>query len=164
MHSYQVMIVSPSFRRALLGALLPLTALTGFSAESEDFAALRAQVQQLEQQLKIVARKLELQEESSSASAASAPKVTMSDKGLTIASADNANWFKLHGLVQFDSRLFFNDGGLSNNSFVLRRARLINEGQFAKRFGYQLTTEFGGSAVSSVDANFTVAVNPALQF
>ena len=31
----------------------------------------------------------------------------------------------------------------ANNAFVLRRARLISEGQFAKNYGFQFATEFG---------------------
>jgi phosphate-selective porin OprO/OprP len=60
--------------------------------------------------------------------------------------------------------LFFNDNGITNNSFVLRRARLISEGTFAKNYNFQLVTEFGGSAVSILDANFGVNVSQALQF
>ena len=54
--------------------------------------------------------------------------------------------------------------GLNNNGFVLRRARVIAEGVFAKNYSFQLVTEFGGSAVSILDANFNIAVSPALQF
>src|SRR6185369_4726299 len=103
-------------RRALLGALLPITALTGVAADSQELAALRMEVQQLEQQLKVLAHKLELQEAANSAAAAAA-KVTVNDKGVTLASADNSNFIKLRALLQLDSRLFFNDGGgIANNA------------------------------------------------
>jgi phosphate-selective porin OprO/OprP len=151
-------------RHVLLGALLPLAAVPGFAAEAEELAALRTQVQQLEQQLKVLARKLELQEQAATAAAPATPKITATDKGVTIASADGANSLKIRGLVQLDSRLFFNDGGgIANNSFVLRRARLIAEGTFLKNYSFQLVPEFGGSSVSIVDANFTVALTPAAQ-
>jgi phosphate-selective porin OprO/OprP len=151
-------------RSFLAFAVIPAVAISSFGAEADDIAALRAQVQQLEQQLKIVSRKLELQEERAAATPP-APKISVTDKGVTVASADNANFIKFGGLVQLDSRLFFNDGGgLANNQFTLRRARLISQGQFAKNYGYLLTTEFGGSSVSILDAAFTVTVDPALQF
>jgi phosphate-selective porin OprO/OprP len=124
---------------------------------------LREQVSALEQQLKVLSRQIELREEAAAAAPA-APKVTISDKGLTVASADGANSIKFRGLVQLDSRLFFNDGGLVNNAFVLRRARIITEGTFAKNYSYQLVPEFGGNAASILDANFTVGVSKALQF
>jgi len=152
-------------RRLLLAGLVPVAAFSAFGAEADDLAALRAQVQQLEQQLKVLSRKLEIQDEAAAAAGPTTPKITANDKGITIASADNANFLKFGGLVQLDSRLFFNDGGgVANNQFTLRRARLISQGQFAKNFGYQLVTEFGGSAVSIQDANFTVNVSPAAQF
>jgi phosphate-selective porin OprO/OprP len=151
-----------SFLRAgLLAALLPSVALHAQPADRTELQALREQVQRLEQQLKVLSRQLEIKEE---AAAAPAPKITLNDKGFTLASPDGANAIKLRGLVQLDSRLFFNDGGeIANNAFVLRRARLIGEGQFAKNFGFQLVPEFGGSSVSILDANFTIAVAPALQ-
>jgi phosphate-selective porin OprO/OprP len=76
----------------------------------------------------------------------------------------------IRGLVQFDSRLFFGDNGIVNNALLLRRARLISEGTFAKIFSFQIVPEFGGggataaNAFSILDANVGVAVNSALQF
>lgn len=134
------------------------------AAESADLQALRAQVNALEQQLRILSRQIEIKEEAAVAAAPTTPKITISDKGFTLASPDGANSIKLRGLAQLDNRLFFRDGGgVVNNAFVLRRARLITEGQLAKNYGFQLVTEFGGSAVSILDANFTVAVTPSLQ-
>jgi phosphate-selective porin OprO/OprP len=48
---------------------------------------------------------------------------------------------------------------------VLRRARIISEGTFAKNFTFQIVPEFGGTgAVSVLDANIGVNVSKALQF
>jgi len=141
------------------------TALSAEPADSADLQALREQVRLLEQQIKIISRQIEIKDEAAAAAAPTTPKITINDKGFTLASADNANFVKIRGLVQLDSRLFFNDGGgISNNAFLLRRARLISEGQFAKNYGFQFVTEFGGSSVSILDANFTVGIDKALQF
>src|ERR1044071_8229526 len=87
-------------------------ALPGWGAaqpvDRAELQALRAQVQQLEQQLKVLSRQLELKEE---AAAPTLAKVTVNDKGYTLASPDAANSIRLRGLVQLDSRLFFDDGG-----------------------------------------------------
>jgi phosphate-selective porin OprO/OprP len=140
------------------------------AAANDELQAVREQIQQLEQKLRVLERKQELKDEDAAAAAKTAPKVTIGDNGFTLASADAANSIRLRGLVQLDSRLFFGDGGgVVNNSFVLRRARLITEGTFAKNFSFQLVPEFGGgsatgaSAVSILDANLGVAVSPALQ-
>jgi len=140
------------------------------AAANDELQAVREQIQQLEQKLRVLERKQELKDEDAAAAAKTAPKVTIGDNGFTLASADAAKSIRLRGLVQLDSRLFFGDGGgVVNNSFVLRRARLITEGTFAKNFSFQLVPEFGGgsatgaSAVSILDANLGVAVSPALQ-
>jgi phosphate-selective porin OprO/OprP len=149
----------------LISAATLASASSTLAADSADLAALREQVRALEQQVRVLARQIEIKEEAATAAAPTTPKITINDKGFTLASADNANFIKLRGLAQLDNRLFFDDGGgVVNNSFILRRARLITEGQLAKNYGFQLVTEFGGSAVSILDANFTVAVSPALQF
>jgi len=141
------------------------------AASSDELQALREQIQQLEQKLRVLERKQELKDDDAAAAAKTAPKITIGENGFTLASVDAANSIRLRGLVQFDSRLFFGDGGgVVNNSFVLRRARFITEGTFAKNFSFQLVPEFGGgsatgaSAVSILDANLGVAVSPALQF
>jgi phosphate-selective porin OprO/OprP len=153
---------------ALLTAVALSTSLVAAPVDSAELQALREQVQALEQQLKVLARQIELKEEAATAAAPTTPKITVNDKGVTLASADAANSLRLRGLVQLDHRAFFNDGGaaagLNNNGFVLRRARVIAEGAFAKNYTFQLVTEFGGSAVSILDANLGINISPALQF
>jgi phosphate-selective porin OprO/OprP len=153
---------------ALITAAVVSIHLSAAPADSADLQALREQVRALEQQLKVLARQIELKDEAATAAAPTTPKITVNDKGVTLASADAANSLRLRGLVQLDHRAFFNDNGaaagLNNNGFVLRRARLITEGVFAKNYSFQLVTEFGGSAVSILDANLGITINPALQF
>jgi phosphate-selective porin OprO/OprP len=153
-----------STRQLAFALLLLSTAVPRLSAaEGDDLKLLRDQIRALEQKLLVLERKQEIRDEAATAAAPTTPKITISDKGFTLASADGANAVKLRGLVQLDSRLFLNDGGITNNAFVLRRARLITEGQFAKNYSFQLVTEFGGSAVSILDANLGITISPALQ-
>lgn len=136
-----------------------------FAAESAELQALRQQVNALEQQLRVIARQIEIKEEAAAAAAPTTPKITVDDKGFTLASPDAANSIRLRGLVQLDSRVFFDDGGgILNNAFVLRRARIITEGVLAKNYSFQIVPEFAGTgAVSIVDANIGVAISPAFQ-
>ena len=156
------------FRLAIRSSLTLAMAFAGVNImraapSDQDLQALREQVQALAQQLKVISRQLEIKEEAAAAAAPTAPKITISDKGFTLASADAANSLKIRGLAQLDSRLFINDGGgVVNNAFVLRRARIITEGTFAKIYSFQFVPEFGGSSVSIVDANFSVAVDKSL--
>ncbi|MFI5337414.1 MAG: OprO/OprP family phosphate-selective porin, partial [Opitutales bacterium] len=156
----------PSTAAALLAAILALPLLPGPRAranETDELKQLRDQISQLEQKLQELERKQAGRDEAAAAAAASAPRITISDFGFTLASADRANVVKLRGHVQLDSRLFFGDQGVTNNAFVLRRARLISEGTFSKNYDFQLVTEFAGSSVSIFDANFTARLLPGLQ-
>jgi phosphate-selective porin OprO/OprP len=140
---------------ALLAVLTLPAALSATPAEKSELQELREQIRALEQKLLVLERKQEIQDE----------KVAVTDKGITLASADGANTVKLRGLAQLDSRLFFGDGGgVTNNAFVLRRARLILEGAFARNYSFQFVPEFAGSSVSIIDANFGVALSKALAF
>jgi phosphate-selective porin OprO/OprP len=147
---------------AILAAGVPALWAQTPPAQSE-IAALRAQIQALDQKLQELERKQ--QQTESAAASANAARITMNDRGLTIASSDAANNLRIRGLIQLDHRAFFADGGngLVNNAFVLRRARLIAEGQFAKLYTYQIVPEFGGSSPTILDANVGVALSPAVQ-
>ena len=158
-------------RRWLAGALA--TAVFGpggaggmAAADDTDaeIRALRGQINALEARLQQLEQRQQLQEQAAAAAAKAAPRVTVSDKGFALASADGTSALRLGGLVQLDSRLYFGDGGgVYNNSFVLRRARLIAEGALGRNYSFQVIPELGGSTVSLLDANFTVAPTGAVQ-
>jgi phosphate-selective porin OprO and OprP len=136
-----------------------LPAAAAAADQSAELRELRERFNALEQQLRVLARQIELKDEAAAAAAPSTPKITVNDKGVTLASPDAANSIRLRGLIQLDTRLFLDDApGLNNNAFVLRRARLISEGQFAKNYGFLLCTEFGGSSVSILDASLTIGL------
>lgn len=144
---------------ALLASLAFLPAV-----QADELSDLRATLQALEQKIAVLERKQEIRDEAAAAAAPTTPKITVNDKGVTLASADGANSVKLRGLVQLDARTFFNDGGIVNNSFVLRRARIIAEGTFARNFSFQIVPEFGGGSPTIVDANLGWTISPALGF
>ena len=145
------------FTPALLTALalaLALPASLPAADQSDELKLLRDQLRALEQKLLVLERKQEIQDE----------RVAITDKGYTFSSADATNSLRVRGLVQLDSRLFFNDGGSAvNNGFVLRRARTILEGTFGKIYSFQLVPEFGGSSVSILDANLGIAFSKGFQ-
>ena len=163
--------IVPSIAFALLSLPVALHADT-----QDEIQALREQIrlldqrlnqlQQQEQQLKDQQAAAAAKDSAEQATAATAPKITINDKGFTFASADGADSVRIGGLVQLDSRLFFDDGGgVLNNTFVLRRARPIVDGTFDKIYSFQFVSELGGtSAPSILDANLGIALNDALQF
>jgi phosphate-selective porin OprO and OprP len=131
-------------------------------ADRAELEALRAQVQKLEQELKLLSRQLEIKEAAAATAAPTAPKVTVTDKGVSFTSADGANTLKLHGLVQFDSRNYFGDHGATTNTFLIRRGRIFADGTFAKLYSFQVIPEFSGTP-TLIDANLTATLSPALQ-
>ncbi len=153
-------------RTALAAAAALLIALPRASADAttEEIKALREQIAALDQKLKVLERKQEIREEEAAAAAKHAAKVTATDKGFSIGSADSANTLRLRALIQGDARLFLDDGGIPNNdALVLRRARLGAEGVFNRIFEYQFVSEFAGSSTSVLDANINLVFDRKLQ-
>jgi phosphate-selective porin OprO/OprP len=139
--------------------------------ESDDIKALRAQIDSLEQKLDVLQQKQEISDQKAAAAAKAAPTASFTDKGFVFASADGADLLHLGSLVQFDSREFLGDGGgVANNSFILRRARIILDGKLDKIYSFQFVPEFGNgsggtaTAVAILDANLTIAPTQAVQF
>lgn len=160
--------------RAALLAALALTALASPALradESQDIKDLQAQIQALQEKLAVLARKQEIADDASAAAAKAQPKVSVSDSGLVVASPDSSSSIHVGSLVQLDSREFFQDGGgVLNNSFFLRRARILLDGKLDNIYSWVFVPEFGNgsggaaTAVAILDANVTIAPTQGLQF
>jgi phosphate-selective porin OprO/OprP len=157
----------------------PTFALANDSTELEE---LRALVQELDQKVKILARKNEVSEEDLANSKKSAPIVKAGTSGFSLGSADGKNEIKFRGLLQADHRHYFdgaNDvrnrsntraGSLDENGFhdaedtsLLRRVRPTIEGKVAGIYGFRFTPEFAGGSASVVDAYVDANLNPAFK-
>ncbi len=114
----------------------------------------------LDQRLRILERRLELQEEERAAIAKTAPKITIDQKGASFKSGDGNYELKLRGLLQGDARVFVGDSN-QNNTFLLRIARPTLEGSLGKLVAYRFTPEFAGDSASIVDAYADLRFNPA---
>lgn len=151
----------------LLFALTGFTAATApaFAAEADDIQALREQISQLDQKLKILERKQELKDEAAATAAKAAPKITVTDKVISIASGDGANFLKFHALVQADVRWFFNQSGAltANDAFLVRRARIFLDGQFNTNTTFLVIPDFAGSAPTLIDAYVNQAFTSQFQ-
>src|SRR3954470_22936218 len=96
----------PAALFAAFALLLARPAALHAADQSEEIKQLREQLRALEQKLLVLERKQEIKDEAAAAAAPTTAKVTATDKGFAIASADGANSIKLRGLVQLDHRLF----------------------------------------------------------
>jgi len=86
----------------------------------------------LDQRLRILERRLELQEDERVAAARLAPRIAIDQKGASFKSGDGDYELKLRGLLQGDARVFIG-GGNANDSFLLRTARPTLEGSLGRR-------------------------------
>lgn len=155
---------------------LPLVAHANDSSELEE---LRGLVQELSQQVKVLARKGEINEEAAAADKKVAPVVKAGTGGFSFGSADGKNEIKFRGLLQADQRHYSegendvrarsrNRAGQLNaegfnaaeDSSLLRRVRPTIEGKVAGKYGFRFTPEFGGGSASVVDAYVEANLDP----
>jgi phosphate-selective porin OprO/OprP len=124
-----------------------------------------AQVQELDQKVRILERERENDQDTAAAAAKTQPKISMGQNGFSFGSADGSFVGTLHSLLQFDSRTFFADHDKinGNDGFILRRARPIFTGTVFHDFDFNFTPDFGGSTVQIQDAYVNYRFNPALQ-
>lgn len=116
----------------------------------------------LDQRLRVLERRLELQQEEQVAKAKDAPVIAVNDKGASFKSAGGDYEIRLRGLVQGDGRFFLDDHApAQNDTFLLRTARPTIEGSLGKLVGFRLTPEFAGDNASIVDAYVDLRFSPA---
>lgn len=130
---------------------LPIAAHANDSSELEE---LRALVQQLDQQVKVLARKDEILAEDTAAAKKVAPVVKASENGFGLESADGKNVIKLRGLLQIDNRNFSDVNGLGADGknisgFDFRRIRPTIEGTVFGKYDFRFTPEFGEAKTAS---------------
>jgi phosphate-selective porin OprO/OprP len=129
-------------------------AATGTAANAPDVKA-------LDQKVKLIERKLEVDKEITEAKWAKLPKTELSSQGLKVESADGNNTLYLRATLQADGRFFVDDsrGNPANTNgdnladqFLIRRARLTLEGTLWKYMDYRIMPDFAGSQVRLFDA------------
>lgn len=95
--------------------------------------------QELDQKVRILERKLELEKEIADSAAAGQPVLEAGEKGFIIRSADNAYQLKFRGYIQADSRVYFDDETQpSINDMLLRRVRPSFEGTLNKHTKFRI--------------------------
>lgn len=116
-----------------------------------------AVIQALDQKVKILERKNEVNKEVALEAAKTAPKVEVSGKGVSFTSADGDNSVRLRGSVQSDARFFIGDDQAKlANRFDLRQARIWLEGRFWKYNDFKIMPDFGNGTTLLADAYIDV--------
>jgi phosphate-selective porin OprO/OprP len=107
---------------------LPLAA----GAEEVPNEELPRRVEEQDQKIKILERKLELEDEAAAAAKGSTAVVSAGSKGLSVKSADGRNEFRLRGLLHLDGRYIEGDDPAEPvDTFQATRVRPILEGTLA---------------------------------
>ncbi len=141
--------------------------------------ALLQRLDDLENKVKVLERNREVDKESADDAAAemrkSMPVFNVSQNGIGFRSADTNFAIRLEGVIQLDSRTFFDDHGIQGtDGFLLRRARPILEGTVYRDFDFLFVPDFGtgnnggngGSQPTPLifDAYLNYRYSPELQF
>jgi phosphate-selective porin OprO/OprP len=144
-----------------LAALLPLAVAAQDTLAGDGNAELRREIDEQKQRLAVLERKLELQQEASTAAAASAPRVQATASRFQIGSTNGDNFLRFRGTLHADSRAFSGDPVPETaDSFVLRRARPTLEGTFGGIYDFRLMPDFAGGRSVIVDAYVTARFHP----
>ena len=109
-------------------------------------------VDSLDQQLRILARKWELYQDSVANAAKTKASVTAGPGGFQLKSADGNFVLKLGGYLQVDSRYYASDDALlAADQWLIRRARVVFEGTVFKLFDFRIMPDFGGATPTIFD-------------
>jgi phosphate-selective porin OprO/OprP len=145
-----------------------------FADEAADIAALKGQIEELDQKVRILERHQELEQESATNNANALPRITVGANGFLFASANTNFAVAIHGVLQMDTRTFENDDHVPGSSgFLLRRARPIITGTVYHDFDFNFTPDFGNAAPGATSATPTPTIydayldyrySPGLQF
>lgn len=109
-------------------------------------------LQELDQKVRILERKLEIADETAAAKAKDAPTLSAGANGFSLSSADKLFQLKLRGYAQADARFFVDDDDEKlTDTFLIRRARVIIDGQLGKQFAFRIAPDFGGGTAQLQD-------------
>ena len=148
-------------RAAVIAALAaaPLAAQAQVTNEE-----LLKRIEEQEQKILVLERKLEIQDEAATTAKESTAVVAAGPKGFSLKSADGKNQLKLRGTLHLDGR--YTDGvdptGVQD-TWQATRVRPIIEGTFANIYDFKFMPDFGQGRTVIQDAYVTARFKPAFQ-
>jgi len=132
--------------------------------EPEQKPTVEERLDELDQKIRILDRKTELDKEQAAEKAKAAGQATAGKDGFSLKSADGNFVLKLRGYTQFDGRFFQSDDQRpATDTFTLRRVRPIVEGTVYKIFDFRIMPDFGGGTTVLQDAYLEGRFNPAFR-
>ena len=149
------------WRAAALTAasLLPLSSARAQPTVEE----LLRRLDEQEQKILVLERKLEIQDEADKAAASSNAVVKANERGFSIQSADGQNQVRLRGVLHFDGRFLADDDTDLTDQWQATRVRPILEGTVGGIYDFRFTPDFGQGRTVIQDAYVTGRFNPEFQ-
>jgi phosphate-selective porin OprO/OprP len=114
-------------------------------------------LERLDQKVKVIDRKLEVQEETEHQKSLEMPIVKVGAEGFSLSSPNHDYNIGFGGIIQGDGR-FFTSGNDKNvsSTFFLNRVRPILTGSVAKYYNFNITPDFGQGKVTLQDAYLNI--------
>ncbi len=140
-------------------ALSPLAAQADVTTEE-----LLRRLEEQEQKIRVLERKLEIQDEGTAATREATPVVSAGPKGFSLKSADGKNQIRFRGTMHLDGRhLDGEDPGGVVDTWQATRVRPIVEGTLGGIYDFKFTPDFGQGRTVIQDAYVTARFKPAAQ-
>jgi len=142
-------------RWLLTGLVSSQIIIPSFAADDDtSIDSLKRQIQDLDQKVRILERKDELEKETTAEKAKTTPTVSLGANGFSVRTVDSNFVFKVRGYVQTDARFYADNGsgGTAYDTFLIRRARPIFEGTVYEKYDFKVMLDFA-SGINSTTAN-----------
>lgn len=135
------------------------------AAQEANVAADSTTLEDLEQKIGILERKLEIAEEAEQAKKETGSTAQGNRDGFLLKSNDGDFQIRWRGYVHADARYFPDDPDARwANTFLLRRIRPIWEATAWKYYGVRILTDFANSSLVVLDAHVDLNFSPAANF
>lgn len=146
------------------GAWLLFSGVALAQEPEETPKSVEERLDELDQKVKILDRKNELDKEAAAEKAKTAATVTSGKDGFSIKSADGAWVLKLRGYTHFDGRFYQEDEQRpASDTFLLRRIRPIVEGTVFKIFDFRIMPDFAQGQTVLQDGYLEGRFSPAFR-
>jgi len=140
---------------------------TAFAQEpptEEQPQSVEERLDELDQKVRVLDRKSELDKEQAAEKAKTAGQATAGKDGFSLKSADGAFQLKLRGYTQLDARFYSGDDERpANDTFLLRRIRPIIEGTLFKIFDFRIMPDFAQGQTVLFDGYLEGRFSPAFK-
>jgi phosphate-selective porin OprO and OprP len=152
---------SRAWRAVAIAAAATLSPVAAARAEIT-IEELQQRLDEQEQKIRVLERRLELQDEAAAAAKESASIVSAGPRGFTLRSADEQSQLKIRGVMHLDGRYTDDDEETAVFDTVqATRVRPIIEGTLAGRYDFRFTPDFGQGRTVIQDAYVTARLHPA---